>query len=689
MKKYTKEEIAELPFRDGKLDIEKRVEDLIHRLTLNEKISLMSGRWDLSTLRQIKRLGIPSFKMTDGPHGLGGNGLIAQRFKRNIYFPVPICRAATWNPELQKAYGAAVGRETRGLGFHMNLAPGINIMRTPLCGRNFEYFTEDPHLNSQMAVAQVKGTQSQRIAACVKHYVANNQDTNRLRVSSEVSERALQEIYLPAFEATVREADAWSFMSCYNKVNGIYGSENYKLIKEKLMKEWGFKGFVVSDWFATKNTLNTESCMIAGLSLEMPYAIKYRKRRIRQALKDGFFTEETINDNVKRFLRAMFLVGLFDDESSLPKGTRLAKEHCELAREIAEEGIVLLKNEKGTLPLDIEKIKTIAVLGPNAKKKHSYFRFITQILLFGGGSSAVRSPYEITPLEGIQKKCNGNIKIVESAAEADVAIIFAGLGHRKGQDSEGADRSVFELPEKQVQLINETAKVNSNTVVVLVSGSPVAMEGWIENVSTVLEMWYAGLESGRAIANVLFGEVNPSGKLPITFPRKLSDSPAHISRRTYPGRERVHYDEGIFVGYRHFDTRNIKPQFPFGFGLSYTSFKYENLQLNKKKISANDKLAVTVDVQNTGERDGAEIIQLYVQDVEVSVERPLKELKGFSKVRLKADEKKTVMFELSKRDLSFYDENEHCWKAEEGVFKILVGSSSRDIRLEGEFEYTG
>jgi len=366
-KKYSKEELQGLPFMDVNRALEERVEDLLGRLTLKEKFKLCTGRWwTLFHTKPIKRLGINSFKMTDGPHGVGALGTYFR--KKTTYFPVAICRCATWNPTLSEEFGKAIAQEVRSVGYHMLLAPGVNIQRTPLCGRTFEYQTEDPYLNKVTAVAVVKGVQSQRIAACVKHYVCNNQDTNRMRVSSEVSERALHEIYYPAFKAAVREADAWSIMACYNRVNGIYGCEHKTLLKDTLIEKWGFRGFVVSDWFATRHTTSTENCVNAGLTLEMPWAIKYRKGRLRKALQEGKFTEETLNENVKRLLRVMFLVGLFDDKSSLPPGSRNTPEHLAVARRIAEEGMVLLKNDEDLLPLNIEKIQKIAVLGPNAKK---------------------------------------------------------------------------------------------------------------------------------------------------------------------------------------------------------------------------------------------------------------------------------------------------------------------------------
>jgi beta-glucosidase len=616
--------------------------------------------------------------MFDGPHGVRPDreGKI-----KTTYFPSAICRAATWNVELSNKFGTAIAQEIRDVGAHMLLAPGINIQRTPMCGRTFEYQTEDPYLNKELAVAVVKGVQSQRVAACIKHFICNNQEKNRHTSSSEVSERSLQEIYYPAFKGAVEEADAWSIMSCYNKINGIYGSEHEHLLKEVLMDKWGFRGFVVSDWWATKDATNTESCLNAGLSLEMPVPIVYNVFHLAQAYKDGKFSEESLNQNVRRLLRVMFLVGLFDDEDTHPKGSRNTPEHQVLAREIAEEGIVLLKNVGKVLPLDINKIKKIAVIGPNALKK----------TYLGGGSSSNFPPYEIKPIEGIKEKCKGKVEVINSPSKADITIIFIGLRHLEGMDREGEDKLSFNLPEDQITLIHDTVEKNPNTIVVLTGGSPVSMIEWIDKPPVVIQAWYGGMEAGHAIANILFGDINPSGKLPITFPKTLEDSPAHASKRSYPGDENldVFYDEGIFVGYRHFDTKGIDPLFPFGHGLSYTKFAYENLKLSKEKLTKDEKLIVTLEVTNSGEVFGAEIIQLYIRDLQSSVERPLKELKGFRKIRLQSGEKSTVSFEIIKEDLSFFDETIGNWIAESGEFEVLIGSSSKDIRLRSNFEYLG
>ncbi len=690
-----------IPFRNEDLPIEERLDDLMEKLTLNEKIKLCHGKMIFWT-NSIKRLGIPSMKLTDGPHGIG-SGIFY--LKKMTYYPVAICRTATWNKDLSYKFGEAIADEARTVGRHMVLAPGINIIRTPLCGRNFEYQTEDPFLNSKIAVELIKGVQSNHVSTCVKHFAANNQEYNRFMISSEVSERALQEIYLPAFKASIEEADAWSFMACYNKVNGIYGCENSQLIREMLMKTWGFKGFVVSDWLATRNT-KTNSSIRAGLSLEMPFAICYKKKLIKQALEKDKILIELFNDNIRRYLRVAFLVGMFDNSEKPPTKYRNIIEHQALSLKIAEEGIVLLKNQDNILPLNINTIRKIALIGPNLNKKHS----------MAGGSSMVRTKYEIIPKKGMKLKCKEKkIKITKSLSKADAVIIFAGLNHDKFMDRENKDRITLELPKKQLILINECIKRNKNTIIVLIGGSPIGMNGWIENVPGILMMWYAGMEGGNAIANILFGDVNPSGKLPVTFPITLKDSPAHKSYRTYPGlkdwnsiqegdieimkknrgviiksdnRDKVFYEEDIFVGYRYFDTFQIEPLFPFGHGLSYTTFRFSNLVIDKHQISGDEKIKVELDMQNTGNRAGAEVVQLYIQDLECSVKRPLKELKAFEKIYLEAGEKKKITFDIEKKHLAFFCEDSNEWKVENGEFAILIGNSSTNILLQGKFRYS-
>ncbi len=678
-KKPAKQEAPSLPYLDPSRDLEERVQDLLGRLTLDEKFDLCSGR-DSWYTKEIPRLGIKSFAMTDGPHGVSPH---SSGQKECTYFPVGICRAATWNPDLSRDFGVAMAQEVRDVGYHMILGPGVNIHRTPLGGRNFEYQTEDPFLNARLIVPAVKGIQSQRIAACVKHYACNNQEMWRSWVDVIVSERALREIYLPAFEAAVNEADAWSFMCCYNRVNGSFGAESVKLLSTFLKGEWTFRGFVVSDWGALNFVESPENCVNVGLSLEMPSANKYAKNLMQEMLNEGKFSESSLNNNVQRLLRVMFLVGLFDDPATLPKGSRNTPEHQALARKIAEEGIVLLKNANNLLPLKASSLKQIAVLGPNADKKMGP----------AGGSSEVRPPHEITPLDGIKEKCGSKIKVSESPAGADVVILVVGLNHDGGLDCEGTDRKSFDLPHGQDDLILKTVTANPKTVVVLVGGNPVNMEAWIDKVPAVLETWYAGMEGGHAIASILFGDVNPSGKLPLTFPKKLADSPAHASEATYPGIDdedagpTVRYDEDIFVGYRHFDAKGIEPRFPFGHGLSYTTFSYRNLVITPEKPGKDDNISISVEVENTGERAGAEIVQLYIGDPEASVPRPPKELKGFVKIKLPPNARQKVVFVITKTELSFYNEETGKLKAEPGKFDIFVGSSSRDIRLQGSFEY--
>ena len=429
--------------------------------------------------------------------------------------------------------------------------------------------------------------------------------------------------------------------------------------------------------------------MNAGQSLEMPMAKVLSKKKLKAAFEEGKFSEEILNDNIKRLLRVMILVGLFDDKSKLPSGSRNTIEHQSLSRKIAENGIVLLKNQDDLLPLDIDKLKKIAVIGPNAN-----FKLVGGLkpgaseILGGGGSSVNYPPFEISPIEGLMQKCKDKIQIIEDPSNAEVSIIFAGLNHDHGMDAEGEDKQNFELSEDQIEMIKSTVKKNPKTIVVLISGSPIAMDGWIDNVPSIVEAWYGGMESGTAIANILFGDVNPSGKLPLTFPKKLSDSPAHKAERNYPGVEKqVFYDEGIYIGYRHFDKEQIEPLFPFGYGLSYTTFEYENLKLDKETFSKNDTVKVSVEIINTGDRLGSEIIQLYVQDIKVSVDRPPKELKRFGKVKLGPKERKTIEFILNIGDFSFYDDSIHSWIAEPGKFNILLGSSSRDIHLQKEIVY--
>jgi beta-glucosidase len=674
---------ADPPYLDENTEIENRVEDLLSRMTLKEKFMILTsiGRRRFYITRPIKRLKIPSFKTTDGPLGVA---MHSGGFSKNTRVPATVALAASWNRNLMAEIGTAMGREVRAIGRHVLLAPGINIARTPLNGRTFEYFSEDPFLTKELAIPLVKGIQSQRIAACLKHYAANNQEIDRMSSSSEVDERTLHEIYLRAFRATMKQADAWSFMTCYNKVNGVHGCENEYLLQRTLFDNWGFEGLVMTDWLASRKVKTTEGCMNAGLTLEMPWPRVYKTKALEKAFKEGKFSEATLDDRVRRNLRVMMLTGLLDKRENLPQGARNTPEHQALSRRAAEDGMVLLKNEGNLLPLDIEGHKRISLHGVNLKKKFGRF--------LNGGSSAVSPPYEVTPLQGMREKCKGKVDLSQGGSSGEVAVIFAGLNHGRGGDSESMDRRSLHLDEKQVREIKQIANNHEKTVVCLIAGSPIAMDEWIEDVEVVLMCWYGGMEAGHAIANVLFGDVNPSGKLPLTFPKRLEDSPAHSTgnRRNYPGDEnkRVYYDEGIYVGYRWFDEKDIEPLFPFGYGMSYTEFKYGNISLSRDSLrKPEEAITVNIEVSNVGETAGDEVIQVYAHDIETTVDRPPQELVGFEKIRLKQGETKTASVTVRAEDLAFYDVTRHGWILESGKFKFRVGMSSRDIIGEADFTY--
>ncbi len=648
---------------------------IVKMLTLEEKFQLLTspGYRRIYSTKPIKRIGVPSFKMTDGPLGVA---MHSSGFKKCTRFPAAISLAATWNRTLAEAMGATIAEEVQAVGRHMVLAPGINICRTPLGGRTFEYLGEDPFLTKELAIPFVRGVQEQGVGACVKHFAANNQEIDRQSVSSEIDERSLHEIYLRAFESVVKAAQPWSVMTAYNKLNGVYCSENRHLIRETLIDKWGFDGFVVSDWFATRPIKSTAECINAGLSLEMPVPSKYKRKLLDASFKAGEFTEETLDNLVYRVIRVMLLSGAFPNGPVASPAARNTQGHRDLARRIAEEGTVLLKNENGLLPLQRQKLKKIALVGPNLTKK--YGRFLS------GGSSATVPPYEMTPLLGLKEKLGGQVELTSNAERADVAIVFVGLNHKKGNDSESADKSQLELPNSQTQLIRKTAELNPRTVVVVIAGSPIGMEEWIEEVHSVVLPWYPGMEGGRAIANILFGDAEPSGRLPLTFPRRLSDSPAHStgSRRTYPGDEQkqVFYDEGIFVGYRWFDQEKIEPLFPFGYGMSYTEFSFNEISSDRDSLAGpTDKVTIAVEIENIGEIQGTETIQVYAHADEPSLERPPGELVGFAKISLGPGEREIALIDIKAVDLAFYNVEKHDWQIDEGSYQLLVGKSSRDL----------
>jgi len=689
---------------------ESEITELIKQMTFEEKVSLIHGNGKF-VAAGIERLNIPEWWLSDGPHG------VREEIERHswspagwtndscTYFPTLTALTAAWNPDLAKEYGRALGREARFRNKDVLLGPGVNIMRTPLCGRNFEYMGEDPYLISQIVVEYIKGLQEQDVAACIKHFALNNQEYERDKVDVLVDDRTLREIYLPAYEAAVKKAGVLTFMGAYNKFRGWYCCENDYLQNKILKDEWGFGGVILSDWDAVHSTVDAAN---NGLDLEMgtnadSYDEWYFADPLIEAVKNGQVKEEVVDDKVRRRLRVMYKTNMF---SKRKEGAFVTPEHQNLARKAASEAVVLLKNEKNALPLDKSKIKTIAVIGDNAVRKHAS----------GGYSSGLKAKYEISPLEALKSKLSSKVKInfsqgyektsefdifkglsdspnpartkklrreaVRAAKSADAAIVFAGLNH--DYDTEAGDRPHMKLPYFQDELITAVRKANKNTIVVLISGSPVEMP-WLDDVSAIVQGWLNGSEAGNAMVDVLFGDVNPSGKLPFTFPKKLEDSPAHAVG-DYPGtNSTVEYKEGLLVGYRYFDTKKIEPLFCFGHGLSYTSFEYSNLKFESGQINKNDSLRIELTLKNSGQAGGAEVVQCYIHDVKSYLPRPDKELKGFKKVYLEPGEEKTVSLAFGGRDFAFYDDQLNDWQIEAGEFELLVGSSSRDIRIGKKF----
>jgi beta-glucosidase len=819
-------------------DLEARFEALLKAMTLEEQVSLLAGASFWLTV-PVERLGIPAIKVSDGPNGARGGGALVGGVPAAC-FPVGISLASTWNTALVEQIGQALGEEAQSKGARVLLAPTVNIHRSTLNGRNFECYAEDPFLSARMGVAYIKGVQSCGVAATIKHYVGNESEFQRMTISSEIDDRPLREIYLPPFEAAVKEAKVWAVMSGYNKVNGTYAGDHPKLLAGILKEEWGFDGVVMSDWFANHSLTSVE----AGLDLEMPGPARERGEKLVQAVQAGQVSAEAVQESARRVLRLIARVGAFDDPTIPAEQALDRPEHRALIRRAGAEGIVLLKN-KGVLPLDKNALSMVAVIGPNAKTAQ----------IMGGGSAQVNAHYRVSPLAGITAQVGEAVEIgyelgctnykylpllagkqivsadgqpglsaeyfnsfdlsgpvvfskqtpdaelmwlgevgpgvnplnfsmrlttrftpaeagehhfslvsaglsrllvngelivdnwaawelgdsyfgsgsneiigaialqagqtytltieyacqtagslgikairvgmvqplgdeaieqaVALAAKADVAVICAGL---TGEwDSEGQDRPHMDLVGHQNELIARVAAVNPRTVVVLQTGGPVTMP-WLEQVAGVMQAWYPGQECGHAIAEVLFGEVNPSGKLPQSFPVRLEDNPAYIN---YPGENgRVRYGEGIFVGYRYYEQKKVEPLFPFGFGLSYTSFAYANLRLSAETIAPDERLTVSVDVTNTGQRAGQEIVQLYVHDIVSRLSRPPKELKDFAKVALAPGETKTVTLTLDRQALAYWDDAQQSWVAEAGEFEVLVGSSSQDIRARVKFHLT-
>ncbi len=817
---------------------ESRIDALLREMTTEEKVALLAGS-DMWHTTPVERLGIPAIKVTDGPNGARGGGGFVGGAVTSACFPAGIALAATWDTELIGRIGAALGQEAKAKGASVLLGPTVNIHRSPLNGRNFECFSEDPHLSARMAVAYIKGLQSENVGATVKHYVCNDSEFERNTMSSEVDERTLREIYLSPFEAAVREADTWAVMSGYNRVNGTYAGEHHTLLTELLKGEWGFQGIVMSDWFGTKSTVDAAN---NGLDLEMPGPPAWRGEKLLAAVEAGTVDLAAVDEAARRMLRLIERTGAF--EAPLPDEERSVDrpEHRALIRRAGAVGTVLLKNEWNALPLKPAELKTLAIIGPNARA----------VQMMGGGSAQVNAHYAVSPYEGIAAAVGDSVTLgyeigctnhkmiphldtsltthpgrtgepglliqyhnnnhlddepvhvattrtseqvwlgevvqgvvpgafsasmtarikpehtgehtfslcsaglcrlyvdgreaidnwtrqergqtyfgfgsaevtapvhmeagrdydlrveyssqgatmlnafrlghlppvpddaieraVNLAAQSDAALLFIGLNG--DWESEGHDRNDMELTGRQNELVSRVAAANPRTVVVLQTGSPVAMP-WLDAVPSVLQAWYPGQECGNAIADVLFGAANPSGKLPQTFPVRLEDNPTYIN---YPGENgRVRYGEGVSVGYRYYDKKKVEPLFPFGHGLSYTSFSYGEPRLSAEAIGPDETLTVEVDVTNTGERAGAEVVQLYVRDAEASVFRPEKELKGFARVALEPGETSSATLTLDRSSLAYWDDARHAWVAEGGEFEVLVGRSSGDIRGRASF----
>jgi len=658
-------------------DFDARARKLVGRMTLEEKIQQLHGIQNSNYYRYVPplpRLGIPAFHIANGPAGVGPAGDTPQ--KPATALPSPIALASTWDVVLAKRYGVIIGKEGKALNEDLLESPDINIARVPQNGRTFEAFGEDPWLVSRMSVAEIQGIQGEGIIANVKHYAANNQENNRSKVNVIVDERTLHEIYLPAFEASVKEGNVASLMAAYNKVNGFYCCENPELLDQILKKEWGFRGFITSDFEAVHSTA---ASALAGLDLEMPTG-KYFGTNLETAIAANRVPMAVIDDKLIRRFRTMMQFGFFDQ----PTKTKPipARKNGADARHIAEEGMVLLKNVGNELPLDSKNIHSIALIGP----------FTTNAMTGGGGSSQVVPLYTVSPADGIRQRVGTKIKVTVAdgknvadatalAKSSDVAIVMVG-----DSETEGKDHSLT-LSGNQDELIEAVAGANPHTILVLKTGSAIFMP-WLDKVPAILEAWYPGEEDGNAVAAVLFGDFNPSGKLPITFPKRLDDLPANTPEQ-YPGIQgTARYSEEISVGYRHFDAKKIEPLFPFGYGLSYTTFAYKNLAINSHNISSDpnseQSAIIDVDAINTGKRSGEAVVQLYLgMPSSEAVPQPPAQLKGFEKVALKPGQTRHVRLKLNARSFSYWDVNTHGWKIAPGNYRIMVGSSSRDLALQG------
>lgn len=702
-------------YLDPAKSLEERVENALSLMTVEEKVALCHAQSKFSSAG-VPRLGIPEIWMSDGPHGVRAeiewDSWGYARFTNDscLAFPALTCLASTFNPELAARYGQAIGEEARYRKKEVILGPGVNIYRSPLNGRNFEYMGEDPYLASKMVVPYIQGVQKSGVAACVKHFALNNQENWRGHIDVELSDRALYEIYLPAFKAAVVEGKAWSIMGSYNKFRGEHCCHNDLLLNKILKGDWKFDGAVITDWGGAHDT---DQAVRNGLDIEMgtytnglttngtfPYSEFYLAHPFLKGVKDGKYDMSLLNDKARRVLRLIFRTSMSPNR---PWGSFVTPEHSQVAAEVAKEGIVLLKNDQNILPLNPKLYKKILVVGENATRK----------MTIGGGSSELKTRYEISPLQGIKNAFGSQCEVtyamgyasgpsaygreipsklnadtllneaVRMAKDADLILYVGGLNKNHFQDCEGGDRKNYDLPFGQNKLIGELIKTQKKLAIILVSGNAVAMP-WANQVPAIVQAWYLGSESGNALASVLSGETNPSGKLPFTFGAKLGDYGAHsFDKLCFPGDSiKEVYKEDILVGYRWFDTKNIVPLFPFGYGLSYTTFQVGKASVDKPKYGKTEVVKLSVSVTNTGKVEGAEVLQAYIQDKISSVPRPVKELKAFGKVKLKPGESKAITLELPVSQWGFYDETAKQFKVEPGQFVIQLGTSSRDIKQQ-------
>ena len=712
---------AETPvYLDESRPLEERVEDALSRMTLEEKVKILHAQSKFSSAG-VPRLGIPDLWTTDGPHGIRPEVLWDEWSQAGwtndscVAFPALTCLAATWSEEMSALYGKSIGEEARYREKDVLLGPGVNIYRTPLNGRNFEYMGEDPYLASRMVVPYIQEVQKNGVAVCVKHFALNNQESLRHQYDAIIDDRTLNEIYLPAFKAAVQEGGAWSIMGAYNLYKGQHLCHNQYILNDILKKEWGFDGAVISDWGGCHDT---DQAITNGLDLEFGtwtdgltmgatngYDAYYLADPYLERLRDGRASEEVLNEKARRVLRLNFRTAMRKDK---PNGSLCSPEHYDAARRIADEGIVLLKNNDNVLPISRKAGSRILVVGENAVK----------MMTVGGGSSSLKVQREVLPLDGIRAAAgegvtvefergyvgdisgsyNGVVtgqdlsesrsaeELIEDAClkakDADAVIFIGGLNKASHQDCEDSDRFGLGLPYGQDAVIEALAKVNPRLAVVIVSGNAVAMP-WVDNVNAIVEAWYCGSQSGVALADIIFGDVNPSGKLPITFPVRLEDNGAHALGAYDPVSTEAHYSEGIFVGYRWAQKKDIKPLFAFGHGLSYTTFSYSEAEISRTTMSENGNVTVSVNVTNTGDREGKEIVQLYIGDDECSVERPVMELKAFRKVSIKPGETVKVSFPVNADMLKFYGNDG--WTLEKGSFTAYVGAASDDIRTSVKF----